>query len=44
MAVAKDKWGFRPLEYGIKDGLLFVASESTALMKIGCEKVDHISG
>lgn len=44
MAVAKDKWGFRPLEYGVKDGLLFVASESTALMKIGCEKVDHISG
>ncbi len=43
MAVAKDKWGFRPLVYGIKDGLLFVASESTALNKVGCDVVTHIS-
>lgn len=43
MAVAKDKWWFRPLVYGVKDGLLFVASESTALLRIGCENVNFIS-
>ncbi len=43
MAIAKDKWWFRPLVYSVKDGLLFVASESTALIRIGCENVNFIS-
>ncbi len=43
MAVAKDKWGFRPLVYGIKDGMLIVASESAALSRAGCHTFDHIS-
>ena len=43
MAVAKDKWGFRPLVFGVKDGILMVASESAALSRAGCHTFDHIS-
>ena len=35
MVVARDPWGFRPMVYAIKDGNLFAASESNALMNIG---------
>jgi len=35
IAVCRDPLGFRPLCYAIKDGNLFVASESNALVNIG---------
>jgi len=35
MAVSRDPLGIRPLCYSIKDGNLFVSSESNALMNIG---------
>jgi len=38
LAVCRDPLGFRPLSYAIRDGNLFVASESTALTNIGMHK------
>jgi len=35
LSVCRDPLGFRPLCYAIKDGDLFIASESNALMNIG---------
>ena len=35
MVVARDPLGFRPLVYAIKDGNLFAASESNALINLG---------
>ncbi len=35
LAISRDPLGFRPLCYGIRDGNIFVASESNALSNIG---------
>jgi amidophosphoribosyltransferase len=36
MAISRDPLGFRPLCYSIKDGRMFAASESNALVNCGC--------
>lgn len=41
-AASKDKWGFRPVVYGIHQGMLLLASESGALEQAGCRDVQFL--
>ena len=40
MVIARDPYGFRPLCYGFKEGMLLAASESNALLNCGVDKKD----
>ncbi|MEM7264122.1 MAG: class II glutamine amidotransferase, partial [Planctomycetota bacterium] len=42
MILARDPHGFRPLEYGVKDGVFAAASESLALTNRGIEEVHSL--
>lgn len=40
---ARDPWGFRPLCFGlVEDGIWSVASESCALLTLGCSKIQEV--
>ena len=39
LVAARDPLGFRPLCFGVKDGLFAVASESVALRNMGIEEI-----
>ena len=40
LTATKDRWGFRPLSFAMKDGLLYVSSEQRAIFKAKVDNAD----